>query len=135
MPLQLSYHRHVLSFAAALLAGVVVGKLVAQNPPQLQMPSTAGASIEAAAKAAVHDHGTSNVTPKRQQIGSIEILSDPEGVDFYPYLKEIASTIRHKWYSLIPQVMKYGKGKPVIEFDILKDGRISNMKLADSAGL
>ena len=121
---------------AALVALLANVPMPAQSTPQFPAPQSPGAAIEDAAKAAASDRTPPKETTKdRQEVGSVEILSDTQGVDFHPYLKGIVSTIRHKWYSLIPHEMRYGKGKPVIEFKILRDGKISDMKLAESAGL
>lgn len=135
MPPQSACDRDVRGLAAVLLAAALGGQLLAQNSPQIPKPSSPGASIEAASKAAAHDPAPEKGTAgNRQRIGSVEIISDTQGTDFRPYLKGIAVTIRLKWYSLIPRDMRYGKGEPVVEFNILKDGKVSNMKLADSAG-
>jgi len=69
--------------------------------------------------------------------GNIEILSDTEGVDFHPYLAAVLKRVRMNWYSLIPQVARAPvtkKGKASIEFSIMKDGRVSNMKLTEPSG-
>ncbi len=66
--------------------------------------------------------------------GPIEILSDSLGVDFGPYLQTVLKSVKQNWYNLIPEsarapLMK--KGKVVIEFAILKDGRIGGMNLVE----
>src|SRR5437016_2633838 len=62
-------------------------------------------------------------------VGNIEILSDPQGVDFGPYLNRILPTIRQNWFSLIPDSAKSEKGKLAIEFAITKDGKVADMRL------
>jgi TonB family protein len=77
--------------------------------------------------------------PKPQtDTGPIEILTDTMGVDFKPYVRQVVlPTVRTNWYNLIPAsarapLMK--KGKVVIEFAILKDGRAAGMKLVAPSG-
>lgn len=86
----------------------------------------------------VHSDGAANsksrATPSSDPCQSdgqgakqVEILSDTKGVDFGPYLIRLAPILRRNWYKLIPwsveaPVLK--RGKVVIEFLILKDGKI-----------
>ncbi len=66
-----------------------------------------------------------------------EILSDTRGVDFGPYLKQVVPKIRASWYSLIPEKAKpplVKRGKVVLDFAILKDGRISGLRYAQESG-
>jgi TonB family protein len=68
----------------------------------------------------------------------LEVLTDPMGVDFKPYLSEVVlPTIRKNWYNLIPEearapLMK--KGRLAIEFAILKNGTVAGMKFASTSG-
>jgi TonB family protein len=64
------------------------------------------------------------------------ILSDTRGVDFGPWLRFIYFRVRDNWYSVIPEVIRSGtKGKVVIIFDVLSDGRIENLQIVKSSGL
>jgi TonB family protein len=67
----------------------------------------------------------------------MEILSDTMGVDFGPYLKGLKETVQQHWYSLMPEsakppVMK--SGKTVINFTVMRDGRVEYVKIEQSAG-
>jgi TonB family protein len=64
----------------------------------------------------------------------IEIISDTQGADFGPYLTSVVSTIRKNWYNVIPETTQQKRGLAVIEFAILKDGKVAGMKLASSTG-
>ena len=69
--------------------------------------------------------------------GGLEILSDTMGVDFGPYLKGLKVTVQEHWYSLMPEsarppVMK--SGKTVVKFAVMRDGRVENIKIEQSAG-
>jgi len=101
--------------------------LLAQNSAQKlpQQPSP-GSATQAAAKA---------VAANRARGGAIDILSDTQGVDFGPYLKDVAARVRENWYKLIPADADLKKGKVAIEFKILKSGEVKEMKLVAIAGV
>ena len=96
----------------------------AHNAPQLPQESSAGAEIQAAAKAA----------SQHPQSGMLDVLSDTQGVDFGPYLSSILPVVRGNWYKAIPHEAEMQKGKLAIEFKILKSGHVSDMKLTTSTG-
>jgi TonB family protein len=53
------------------------------------------------------------------------ILSDTRGVDFTPYLIRLLREVRHNWYAVIPESVRWGEqGRVVIVFTILKDGSV-----------
>jgi TonB family protein len=75
------------------------------------------------------------LSDRREALGSLDILSDTQGVDFGPYLNRLLHTVRQNWYLHIPESVRDGKkGKLAIEFAILKDGRVAAMKLTASSG-
>jgi TonB family protein len=64
------------------------------------------------------------------------ILSDTRGVDFGPWLRFIYFRVRDNWYSVIPELIRSRtKGKVIIIFDVLSDGRIENLQVVKSSGL
>lgn len=72
-----------------------------------------------------------------QAYGNIDVLSDPDGVNFGPYLQPVLVQIRQHWYNLIPQaarapIMK--KGRVSVVFHILKDGNVADLKVEMSSG-
>jgi TonB family protein len=68
------------------------------------------------------------------QFGSLDILSDTQGVNFGPYLQRILQDVKENWYHLIPESASMKKGKLAIEFAITKDGRVADMRLVSSSG-
>ena len=63
------------------------------------------------------------------------ILSDTRGVDFGPYLARLVFSVRRNWYMVIPEVARLGKkGRVVIVFDILRDGRVLKLYLVGPSG-
>jgi TonB family protein len=67
-------------------------------------------------------------------LGSIDVLTDTQGVNFRDYLPVVIHEVRRNWYSLMPAsarapLMK--KGKVSIEFAILKDGKVDGVRYVD----
>jgi outer membrane biosynthesis protein TonB len=57
----------------------------------------------------------------------VAILSDPQGVDFKPYLAKIVTLVQNSWEPLIPNEVNtppYKKGQVKIRFSILPSGRL-----------
>jgi outer membrane biosynthesis protein TonB len=82
------------------------------------------------------DYG-SNLQPNTNMRGDVEILSDTMGVDFGPYLQRVLFRIKGNWYNLIPEVARppiMKKGWLIIQFSILKDGRVAGMLLTLPSG-
>ena len=55
------------------------------------------------------------------------------GVDFGPYLQRVLKTVKENWYHLAPSSAKAPQmmqGVVLIEFAILKKGKVAGMKLA-----
>jgi TonB family protein len=75
------------------------------------------------------------------QIGNqrpaIELLSDPQGADFKPYLEQILAIVRANWRSALPEAVLQHKvrGRSVIQFIISRDGSIAKVILAEPSGV
>lgn len=65
---------------------------------------------------------------------NVEILSDTQGVDFGAYVEHVWHDVRQNWYTAIPQWAEMRHGNLVIEFSIMKDGKVTGMKLVQSSG-
>jgi TonB family protein len=61
------------------------------------------------------------------------VLSDTQGVDFGPYMRQVMSMVRKAWASSVAQGAVQGNSEAVIRFTINQDGKISAMQLVDSA--
>ena len=75
----------------------------------------------------------SSTTPE----GGVEVLTDTQGVDFGPYMTRITQIVRQNWYSLMPPEVYppiKKQGKALLEFSILKDGKVNGMKVHTSSG-
>ena len=84
-------------------------------------------------KSSTPDYGLA-IGADGRQLGAIDILSDPQGVDFGPYLKPMLQRVRKNWYLLIPESAERKKGKLAIEFAITKEGKLADMRLVATSG-
>lgn len=77
-----------------------------------------------------------NLPPSPPKMGSnLELLSDPQGVDFRPYLIRVLAAVRRNWMAVIPETARLGqRGKVVIQFAIRQDGRVAKLVFAAEAG-
>jgi outer membrane biosynthesis protein TonB len=113
--------------------------------PSFSTPSTPGQSIAEAARNASRpglgdtgDFGARSTGRGGPSAGAgAQLLSDPMGVDFDPYIKRILTMIRNNWIPLIPEECSppiSKAGTTLIRFRIEKDGTITanGMRLEDS---
>jgi TonB family protein len=77
-----------------------------------------------------------NLPPAPGMQGSaLELKSDPQGVDFRPYLTQILATIRRNWNAVMPESVKLGRrGKVGLTFSISRVGRVDKMVYAFQSG-
>ena len=73
----------------------------------------------------------------KESHGSIDILSDTEGVNFGPFLQNVVHRVRMHWYPVVPEVARapiMKQGTVTIEFAIMKDGRVAGLQNIESSG-
>jgi TonB family protein len=76
-----------------------------------------------------------NPTLPTRNGSALELLSDPEGVDFKPYLIRILSTVRRNWTAVMPESARRGRrGKVLIQFAINKDGSVPKLVISTGSG-
>jgi TonB family protein len=108
-------------------------------------PLSAGDAIRQAARDAARqrgggeggDYGANAPNAHPGLKAGAEILSDTMGVDFGPYLNQVIRETRQTWEPLIPEsarppLMK--NGTVAVEFMIMPDGRVKQMKLVGPSG-
>lgn len=66
--------------------------------------------------------------------GNVEILSDTQGLDFRAYVGHLWLDVQQNWYAAIPQSAQVRHGILVIEFSIMKDGKVTGMKVVQGSG-
>jgi TonB family protein len=78
------------------------------------------------------------LAPQSGNRGStLELLSDPKGVDFRPYLIQVLAAVRRNWYAVIPESARLGmtRGRAAIQFIISRDGMVPKLVIANSSGV
>jgi len=114
-------------------------------------PQRAGAVVEGAVRDVSRNPGSGGTTvgdasgglpggftvPAPANVGSnLELLSDPKGVDFRPYLTRILSMVRRNWYAVIPESARLGmvRGRVAIQFIVVRQGAVSKLVIAGPSG-
>lgn len=76
-----------------------------------------------------------NPTAPLRNGSSLELLSDPQGVDFKPYLIRILSMVRRNWLAVIPESARLGRrGKVQVQFAIDRSGSVPKLVIAWPSG-
>ena len=106
--------------------------------PTIKLPSTA---LDEAARAAqpggagglvISPDGASEATALRQ----MQLLSDPLGVDFKPYLLQVLARVRRNWLSIVPDSARMGRrGLVLIQFSIDRSGGVPKLVIASPSGI
>jgi TonB family protein len=71
-----------------------------------------------------------------QNRSRLELLSDPMGVDFRPYLIQVLAAVRRNWFAVIPESARLGgrSGRVTVQFAIAKDGSVPKLVIASGSG-
>lgn len=77
-----------------------------------------------------------NLPPSPGLQGSqLQLLSDPQGVDFRPYLLQVLATVKRNWLAVTPESAKMGRqGRVGIQFSIAQDGGVPKLVIAVHSG-
>jgi TonB family protein len=77
-----------------------------------------------------------NQTQSKGKVGSnLQLLSDPNGYDFKPYLMKILASVRRNWMAIIPESASMGRrGQVLIQFIIDRNGGVPKLVIASSSG-
>jgi TonB family protein len=66
---------------------------------------------------------------------NLQLLSDPKGFDFKPYLLQVLTAVRRNWLAVIPESARLGRrGRVLVQFIIDKRGGIPKLVIAESSG-
>jgi TonB family protein len=65
----------------------------------------------------------------------MELRSDPMGVDFRPYMRQILLAIKRNWLAVYPEAARLGqRGETVLEFAIAKQGLVVKVVYSTQSG-
>ncbi len=67
---------------------------------------------------------------------AVELLSDPRGVDFRPYLTQVLAAVRRNWFAVIPESARMGmnRGQTLIQFSVARNGSVPKLVIAKTSG-
>jgi TonB family protein len=70
------------------------------------------------------------------RVGSnLQLLSDPKGVDFKPYLIQVLAAVRRNWLAIIPESARMGRrGRVLVQFIIDRKGGVPKLVIAEASG-
>jgi TonB family protein len=78
-----------------------------------------------------------NLPPSPGHTGSaLQLLSDPLGVDFRPYLLQVLAAVRRNWFPIIPESARLGRlrGKVEIQFSVSRNGAVPKLVIILPSG-
>ena len=108
--------------------------------PTIKLPSTALDEIDTpragepggAGGLVISPDGASEATALRQ----MQLLSDPLGVDFKPYLLQVLAKVRRNWMAIVPDSARMGRrGLVLIQFSIDRSGGVPKLVIASTSGI
>ncbi len=75
-----------------------------------------------------------SASPQRTA-SALELMSDPQGVDFRPYLIQVLTAVKSNWMAVFPESARLGlAGRVVIQFSIDRTGAIPKLVIAVPSG-
>src|SRR5580704_3605846 len=126
------------------------GTAPVQSPSKLQLPkTTVEDAIHDVARAgrqgslSVGDVDLPPDLPESQRLpqvpgtpgSSLNLLSDPMGVDFKPYLLQVLARVRKNWFAIIPESARLGnRGVVLLQFIIDRQGQVPKLVIAMPSG-
>lgn len=78
-----------------------------------------------------------NLPPSPGKTGSnLELLTDPQGVDFRPYLIRVLAAVRRNWFAVIPESARLGnqRGRVLVQFAINRAGGVPKLVISVPSG-
>jgi TonB family protein len=77
-----------------------------------------------------------NMPPSPGRAASaLQLLSDPMGIDFRPYLIQVLSSVRRNWFAVWPESAKLGRrGRVEIQFAIGRSGDVPKLVIIMPSG-
>jgi TonB family protein len=66
---------------------------------------------------------------------NLELRSDPQGVDFRPYMLQVLAAVRRNWFAVYPEAARLGqRGEVQLEFAIAKQGLVTKVVFSSESG-
>lgn len=95
-------------------------------------------TIQTAAPQAKDPPPQSNSPAPRAKVSAgLQLLTDPEGVDLSPCLRQVCISVRNSWYAIMPPSAEKGEqGVNSVEFHVLQNGTVpkDSVKMTSPSG-
>lgn len=87
----------------------------------------------------LEDDGAPSLSRSSAQRGhtssKLELLSDPKGMDFRPYLIQVLAAVRRNWFAVIPESARFGRrGRVQVQFVIARNGSVPKLVISMPSG-
>jgi TonB family protein len=102
--------------------------------PQIPIPKL---SVNDAVHSVIVPGGNTAVEDSSDQFRKtqMQLLSDPKGVDFKPYLVQVWRAVRRNWLAVIPESARLGRqGVVLVQFIIDRSGTVPKLVIAEESG-
>lgn len=98
-------------------------------------PGSGGVQVSDADLAPASGLGLQQAPSPGRRATALELMSDPGGVDFKPYLIRILATVKRNWQAVIPETARLGRqGRVQIQFAIDRAGSVPKLVIAVPSG-
>ncbi len=120
-------------------------KLAFENVPALRATPNPNSpipppkvSVQEAVRSVIQPGGGSTVV---EDVGDdfnktrMQLMSDPKGVDFKPYLIQVLTVVRRNWMAVVPESARMGRrGLVLVQFIIDRRGAVPKLVIAEASG-
>jgi TonB family protein len=111
------------------------GEVITEATRAAPHPSAGGTQVSDADLAPSLGGGFQQAPAPSRRATALELLSDPAGVDFKPYLIRILATVKRNWQAVIPETARLGRqGRVQIQFAIDRQGGVPKLVIAVPSG-
>jgi len=67
---------------------------------------------------------------------ALQLLSDPQGVDFRPYLTQVLASVKRNWMAVFPESARMGqRGRTIVQFSVNRVGQVPKLVISMPAGI
>jgi protein TonB len=107
---------------------------VASDPsPSLTRPTTSMGNSLRNLQQFLQTQSVNTDAGDSQDPNNADIKFDAKGVDFNPWLRRFVAQIKRNW--LVPQAAMMMKGHVVIQFNVLRNGTITDLRIVQTSGI
>jgi TonB family protein len=111
------------------------GEVITEATRAAPRPSAGGTQVSDADLSPSLGSGFEQAPAPGRRATALELLSDPAGVDFKPYLIRILATVKRNWQAVIPETARLGRqGRVQIQFAIDRQGGVPKLVIAVPSG-